>query len=98
LITKSDHQVVNKKVKKQPQKTVRKTYAKKTARRSLTEDDGEIWICSGCSHQYGDNNDPRRSEDWLQCTGCMKTYHMSCAEQDGVVDDDETFNCKDCIC
>jgi len=53
--------------------------------------------CGVCSVAYGDNTDKKSHEEWLQCSGCAKWFHDSCAQSYGVVDDDETFTCYDCL-
>ena len=53
--------------------------------------------CGVCSVAYGDNTDKKSDEEWLQCSGCTKWFHDSCAQSYGVVDDDETFTCCDCL-
>ena len=98
LLLDNSHQIATKKVKKQPLTRGKKTRNKKSHGRNEALASSEVWICSNCNMQYGDVSDPRSSEDWLQCVGCMKTYHISCGEQNGIVDDDDTFSCKTCVC
>jgi len=50
-----------------------------------------------CNVEYGDKNDTRPTEDWITCETCATCFHMSCAENSGIVDDDESFVCKDCL-
>lgn len=33
----------------------------------------------------------------LRAIGCSKRFHMSCGENYGVFDDDETFHCRGCL-
>jgi len=80
------------------------TKKKKTSERraqkqeqKMTDNSGDIWICHDCNVEYGDKDDTRLTEDWITCETCAKCFHMSCAENSGVVDDDESFVCKDCL-
>jgi len=77
----------------------RKTSGRKSQKKQkqMTGNSGDIWICNDCSVEYGDQNDTRLTEDWVTCETCAKCFHMSCAENCGVVDDDESFVCKDCL-
>ena len=50
--------------------------------------------CSGCRCRYGDKRDPEAGELWIACT-CGKWFHESCAELDGILDDD-VFICQQC--
>jgi len=47
--------------------------------------------------RFGSVDDPRKCDDWISCSVCSKWYHISCAEQHGVIDDDEKFTCADCL-
>jgi len=76
----------------------RKTSGRRTQQKQKTIDStGDIWICHDCNVEYGDKNDTRLTEDWITCATCAKCFHMSCAENNGIVDDDESFVCKDCL-
>ena len=86
------------------QKTDEAKSAKRTAKRQPkrngkhTEESGsEIWICENCKFTYGEPSDPKISEDWCPCSGCRRKYHISCAEDNGLIDDDELFTCKLCV-
>jgi len=61
-------------------------------------DSSDVWICATCAVHYGDKADPKHTEDWVSCSGCSKKFHVSCGENCGVFDDDDSFICKDCIC
>ena len=50
--------------------------------------------CSGCRCRYGDKRDPKAGELWIACS-CGKWFHESCAERDGILDDD-VFICQQC--
>ncbi|XP_078019384.1 uncharacterized protein LOC144459386 [Epinephelus lanceolatus] len=54
---------------------------------------GREEACSNCKHSYGDRNDPRSTEEWLSCAVCSQWFHQSCAEDNGVIDDDDSFMC-----
>jgi len=53
--------------------------------------------CKICSVTYGDKGDIRSAEDWLQCAGCQLWFHESCAQANGVLDDDDTYTCIQCV-
>lgn len=52
--------------------------------------------CTGCQKTYGDREDPKTDEGWIQCSMCQLWYHESCAEEYGLFDD-VAFICKDCF-
>lgn len=86
----------------QAQVPVRKTSRPKQPpkkKKKSTAESGD-WICSSCDVHYGDTNDPKRTEEWVYCSGagCPGKYHLSCGENSGVFDDDDSFVCKNCIC
>jgi hypothetical protein len=65
----------------------------KRKQRSSSADD-----CALCGHTYGDPHDPKKYEEWLLCKGkCSRYFHLSCAEAHGILDDDDTFMCADCL-
>ncbi|KAF3850794.1 hypothetical protein F7725_012566 [Dissostichus mawsoni] len=41
--------------------------------------------------------DPKSTEEWLSCAVCFQWFHESCAEDNGVLDDDGSLTCKDCL-
>lgn len=53
--------------------------------------------CTICKVVYGDKADQKCHEDWLKCSVCAHWFHDSCAQAFGVVDDDETFTCRNCV-
>jgi len=59
----------------------------------LNEKSGGDDHCGLCSVAYCDNTDKKSDEQWLQCSGCTKWFHDSCAKSYGAGDDDETFTC-----
>lgn len=52
--------------------------------------------CANCQVQYGASDDPKVSEEWLDCIKFKAWFHESCAEECGVLDD-LCFTCKDCV-
>ena len=76
-----------KSVKKQ--KTQSKAGAhKKSSKAGKKSAPKEIWKCHPCAFVFGSADDPKCTDDWFSCSGCGQKYHESCAEDDGVVDDD----------
>ena len=57
----------------------------------------EVWICHSCSFVYGATDDPKTNDDWPTYDTCNHTYHETCAENDGIVDDDFQFTCRHCL-
>lgn len=57
----------------------------------------DIWKCHACGFVFGSTDDPKLTDDWLTCVGCGHKYHESCAEDDGVVDDDLQLTCRLCL-
>jgi len=57
----------------------------------------DTWKCHICSVIFGSADDPKLHDDWITCTDCQNRYHETCAENDGVFDDDLQFTCKHCI-
>ena len=51
--------------------------------------------CPGCGIVEGSAGDKQLSCDWLACGGCATWYHEHCAEENGILDD-EQFMCKAC--
>jgi len=47
---------------------------------------------SGCRCMYGDKRDTKAGELWIACI-CGKWFHKSCAELDGILDDDICQQC-----
>lgn len=67
----------------------------KPKQKKRRQDDREP--CAICRHTYGDMEDPKATEDWLSCAVCAHWFHESCAEDSGVLDDDGSLTCKDCL-
>ena len=57
----------------------------------------EKWMCTLCKGVYGDKNDKLPTDDWFPCVACDKKFHEHRAEDYGLIDDDETFTCTDCL-
>ena len=53
--------------------------------------------CTACKSAYGDKQDPKCTEDWLACSICIRWFHQSCAEENGILDDDGSLTCKNCL-
>lgn len=49
--------------------------------------------CSLCS--YGQADDPKKDEVWIQCHTCGHWFHETCAEDYGILDD-SVFTCYSC--
>ena len=54
-------------------------------------------VCVACKWQYGSKNDPQSDVDWCMCISCQAWYHLSCAEVNGILDDDDYFTCEKCL-
>lgn len=52
--------------------------------------------CKHCKFQYGDESDPKKTEDWIKCSGCNAWLHDSCAELYGVYDN-TIYVCQHCL-
>ncbi len=89
-LTSSDHfSIIREKgVKNQGQK--QKTKEMKT--RQVEQE-----ACTICQHSYGDRKDQKSTEEWLSCAVCVQWFHESCAEGNGVIDDDGSLTCKDSL-
>lgn len=46
---------------------------------------------------YGATDDPKQYDDWVKCMICNNWYHLTCAEDSGLIDDDENFFCVVCL-
>ena len=53
--------------------------------------------CPHCNWRYGDGNDPKGAEEWICCQMCKTWFHETCAEENGIIDDDERFTCYHCL-
>jgi len=51
--------------------------------------------CSLCSWSYGQADDPKKDEVWIQCHTCGHWFHETCAEDYGILDD-SVFTCYSC--
>jgi len=68
---------------------------RKNKKSKTVDDSNEEWHCAQCKITYGQVDDAKKSEDWLSCTSCEKKYHKSCAEDNGVIEDNGIFVCKE---
>jgi hypothetical protein len=55
------------------------------------------WVCKDCGILYGDPQDPKSTDSWLTCVSCKVHLHDTCAELNGIIDDDDQFFCKSCV-
>ena len=82
---------------KQTQKKANKTVTPKEKRGKLKNDASCSKKCNVCFVAYGDKADIRSADDWLKCSGCQLWFHESCAQANGVLDDDDTYTCIQCV-
>ena len=52
--------------------------------------------CQFCGKRYNTKEDDKPEDDWFECVACKQWVHETCAEQAGVIGDDE-FICKGCV-
>jgi len=52
--------------------------------------------CHFCGQRYNTEDDNKVLEEWVKCSSCHIWAHESCAEDGGVIGDDD-FICKTCI-
>ena len=57
----------------------------------------EKWICALCKIEYGHPKDPNASDEWVSCGKCFEHCHETCAQDNGVIEDDLSFLCKKCL-
>jgi len=84
-----------KKPKKADSRMETKTTKNSRASASASNDDNTP--CTFCRVQYGSAQDPLKHEIWIACNTCRKWYHSTCAENNGVMEDDGTFLCSSCL-
>jgi transposase len=53
--------------------------------------------CTACHVFYGDASDPLKCDAWSACALCGNWYHVTCAENHGVIDDGDSFFCRSCL-
>ena len=53
--------------------------------------------CQHCKGLFGDEANKLYDSTWIACSKCANWYHEPCAEQSGLLDDDE-FICQKCYC
>jgi hypothetical protein len=75
----------------------RKSSTSTRRKENVVDEGNEVWVCQQCGIQWGDPNDAKKLDDWMKCLLCSKTFHETCAEQCGVIDDDSTFVCGHCV-
>jgi len=74
-----------------------KTKTAKNSRASASASNDDNTPCTFCRVQYGSAQDPLKHEIWIACNTCRKWYHSTCAENNGVMEDDGTFLCSSCL-
>ena len=72
---------------------MKKYKTKKTKNESVTDNTP----CNKCQKIYGASDDPKGQEEWWSCMKCKWWFHSSCAKETGLLDDDDSFCCADCI-
>jgi len=77
------------------QKQQNKQQKKGKSEPKKTADEQET--CTLCGFVFGDSSDPKLSEDWAVCVVCQKWFHDTCAQADGILDDDDLFTCGKCF-
>jgi hypothetical protein len=66
-------------------------------RKSKSQASDDTERCKICQFQFGNADDPKIDEDWLQCLVCYAWFHDSCAQENGLLDIGDKFTCIDCI-
>lgn len=73
----------------------------KTAEKKLTRDVQSPcdpnYTCTHCGGVYASPDDPKKSEEWWPCKTCGIYLHESCAQNTGLLDDDDCFLCMNCL-
>jgi hypothetical protein len=73
--------------------------SKKTGRahhQMVSVDEEDNTPCQQCQFRYQQIDDPKSDEGWMSCSTCCGWFHMSCAEENGILDDTD-FTCRQCI-
>ena len=52
--------------------------------------------CMCCKKCYSSPEDDKPDDDWLECASCKKWAHETCAENWGIIGDDD-YICKTCL-
>lgn len=82
--------------KKNPRKASEKSKKTRTACQPTFSCDEDNVPCTQCQFRYQQIDDPKSDEAWLSCSTCCSWYHMSCAEENGILDDTD-FTCVHCV-
>jgi len=56
----------------------------------------EVYYCTFCRGRWGDKSRAKGTEDWIDCCKCGGSFHESCAEGFGILDDDD-YTCRTCF-
>jgi len=84
------------KAKKKPGKASTKSKKTKRACQPTFSDGEDNTPCTQCHVRYQQMDDPKSGETWLSCSTCSSWFHMSCAEENGILDDTD-FTCVQCV-
>jgi len=74
----------------------RRRLPKKKSGSSTSETAGDHAPCSYCGKCYNTAEDDKPDDDWIECCSCHCWMLETCAEEGGVIGDDD-FLCKKCI-
>jgi len=84
-------------VKKLPKSSSKTKRSHNGIKKKKTEDSGndDNIPCGSCGRKYKAGGELEQ-EDWLQCMKCKIWMHETCAEDFGVIGDDDFFCAKCC--
>lgn len=68
--------------------------SKKSSSKNKRETADDNTLCGYCGQKYNAAGD-EANDDWLQCMKCSMWLHETCAEEFGVIGDDDFF-CSRC--
>lgn len=77
--------------------TVTKRKAQKREKAVTKSQANDHSECIFCHNAYNDPKDPLKDDDWIKCTSCQVWQHETCAQANGVFDDDDGFLCYNCV-
>ena len=84
--------------RKAPLQKVKKVNEKlKIKKKTAKDKENESCECSVCHNIYNAPEDPLKDEDWVICISCRVWQHDSCAQSNGVFDEDEGYLCRKCL-
>ncbi len=85
LTSDTHFEYVASKTKGKGKQTTQKAKCQKAQRKEDT--------CVVCLQQYGNTEDPKKAEEWISCAICQQWFHDFCGEDNGVIDDGNSFTC-----